>query len=89
MTPDAIALASLTFIVVVLTVGLIAQSRQFAAERRDILDHSRAQSRQNVRASLSRTAREYEQAEAVGHAIEENARRNHITEDEPPYEGFG
>ena len=89
MSNDTIALIVFAVVVLVLTAGLILQSRQFAAERRELLGHTRAQSRQDVRAQLSRTALEYERAEAVGAAIEENARRNHITEDEPPYEGFG
>lgn len=79
----------LALVVVVLTIGNIVQSRTYAAERRDLLDSVGALRRQATRAALSRTAREYEQAEAIGAAIEENARRNHITEDEPPYEGFG
>ena len=79
----------LALVVVVLTIGNIVQSRTYAAERRDLLDSVGALRRQATRATLSRTAREYEQAEAIGAAIEENARRNHITEDEPPYEGFG
>ena len=79
----------LAFVVVVLTAGNIAQSRAYAAERRDLLASVGALRRQTNRAALARTAREYEQAEAIGAAIEETARRNHISEDEPPYEGFG
>ena len=84
-----IAECILAFVVVVLTIGNIAQSRAYAAERRDLLASVGALRRQANRASLARTAREYEQAEAIGAAIEETARRNHISEDEPPYEGFG
>lgn len=86
MSPDAVVLA---FVVVVLTIGNILQSRAYAAERRDLLTSVGALRRQQVRADLSRTAREYEQAEAIGAAIEENARRNHITEDHPPFDGMG
>lgn len=69
--------------------ALIAQSRAQIAERTALLTSVGALRRQDNRAALSRTALEYERAEAVGAAIEETARRNHITEDDPPYEGFG
>lgn len=79
----------LAVVIFVLVAGNILQSRAYAAERRDLLASVGALRRQETRAVLSRTAREYEQAEAVGHAIEETARRNTTTEAEPPYEGFG
>lgn len=89
-----IALVAIVVVVLALTnVGLgfalIHQSRAQIAERTALMSSVGSLRRQQTRADLSRTAREYEQAEAIGAAIEDNARRNHITEDEPPYEGFG
>lgn len=72
-----------------LAYGLVHQSRAQIEERRSMLASVGALRRQETRAVLSRTAREFEQAEAVGAAIEESARRNQITEDDPAYEGFG
>lgn len=86
---EVVAICALALTNLGLGYALIAQSRAQIAERTALLASVGSLRRQQHRADLSRTAREYEQAEAVGHAIEETARRNHITEDEPPYEGFG
>lgn len=90
-----IALVALVVVVLALSnaglaYALIYQGRAQIEERASLLASVGALRRQQNRADLSRTAREYEQAEAIGHAIEETARRNHTTaEFDPPLEGMG
>lgn len=75
------------------TLALIVAQRDYAADRKAMVADLRAMARQGVRADLSRTAREYEQAEAIGAAIENRASRQ--AEDgyeprrQPPIEGLG